>query len=149
MIIVMVISAMIMMSGGGLFFRSFSAVLFSVGVALMTSVNIVKVFMIKRAVKLSLEREIGTDGRNVARLQYFFRFLLTGAVFLAVAFITRQTGDFAAIWGGLIGALTLQIGAMSLKFMKLEAPRDEAESFAKSVEPMVESVEKEGDKFEL
>ena len=120
MIIVIAISAIIMMLGGALFFRSFSAVLFIIGVALMASVNIVKVFLIKRTVRLTLEHEAAADGKNVARLQYLLRFLLTGVVFLAIAFITRHTGDFAAIWGGLIGAFTLQIGAMSLKFMKLE-----------------------------
>jgi hypothetical protein len=140
MILVIVLSALIISAGGGAFFRSISALYFAIGVALMSAVNIAKLFLIKRTVKLTLEHVVSSDGKNVARVQYLLRLALTGVVFLAVAFIANQTEDFAVIWGGLAGALTLQIGAVSLKFMKLEQPEDQS---------AVKSAEEEGGKSEL
>ena len=144
MILVIVLSSLVIMAGGAAFFRSISALYFSIGVALMSAVNIAKIFLIKRSIVLTLQHESSSDGKNTARLQYLLRLALTGVIFFVVAFIANQTGDFAAIWGGLIGALTLQIGAMSLKFMKLDEPAQEpTENRAE------DSAEKEGGKSEL
>ena len=160
MILVVVLSALIITAVGAAFFRSVSALYFAIGVALMSAVNVAKLFLIKRTVKLTLEHVVSSDGKNVARFQYLLRLALTGVVFLAVAFIANQTEDFAVIWGGLAGALTLQIGAISLKFMKLEEPADNpvvepmGESISEPVgqsigQPAGQSAEKEGGKSEL
>ena len=152
MIVVMVISAAVMMAGGAAFFRSISALYFATGVALMCAVNIAKIFLIRRAIRLTLEHENSKDGKNVARLQYLLRFAFTGVVFLVVILITRQTGDFAAILGGLIGVLTLLIGTMSLKFMNLEQPQEALQPQAPQEpqeESVKESIEEEGGNSEL
>ena len=137
----MAIAAIIMMAGGVAFFRSISALYFAIGVALMCAVNVAKIFLIKRAIGMTLQHENSKDGKNVARLQYLLRFALTGVVFLAIVLITRQTGDFAAVWGGLVGVLTLQIGAMSLKFMNLD--QQDKESAEKPANELAEEIAEE------
>lgn len=120
MIIVIAISSAVIMAGGVAFYRSSSAILFILGVAAMGLVNIAKVFLIERTVNATMSHVESKDGRNYVRLQYIMRFFLTGVVLVGIILITRHTEDFAAVIGAIIGVFSLQIAAISLKFMKFD-----------------------------
>jgi hypothetical protein len=96
---------------------------FALGVALMSALNVAKVFLIERTVNKTVEIENTGAGKTYIRLQYFLRFFLTGVV-LVIAAVT----DFIDIWGAVAGVFTFQIAAFSLKFMKLDEPENNSES---------------------
>jgi hypothetical protein len=92
---------------------------FSVGALAVSSLNVLKVFMIARTVSrvTALGTEGATSGKNIMRLQYSLRLLITGVV-LAGIFIAAIRVNFTAIWGAIIGLFTLQIAAFILRALK-------------------------------
>lgn len=115
MILVIGISSLIIIGIGVVFYRSFSAVPFAIGVLLTAALNIFKVFMVERTVNKTLDLVEETDGKNFVRIQYFLRYLLTGAV-LVIAALT----PFIDLWGAVAGILTFQIAVYAVKLMKFD-----------------------------
>jgi len=115
MIFVIVVTSLVFIVGGVIFFRSFSALPFAFGVISTSALNIVKVIMLERTVQKVVDLKEKNAGRNFARLQYLLRFLLTGLVLFAAA-----KTPFIDFWGAIIGIFTLQIAAISVKFMKYD-----------------------------
>ena len=83
---------------------------FAVGLALTSALNCVKVVMMERSMLKALEN--GDNVKSYMGLQYLLRFALTGVILFVAA-----TQDFVSIWGAACGIFTLQIAALSLRFL--------------------------------
>ena len=127
MVLVIGASSLVMMGAGAVYYRSFSALLFAFGVLIISVLNIGKVFLMERAAKKAVELEQSGTAKSYIQMQYFFRFLLTGVVFIIPMTLAKSMDDPAGIWGSLAGVFTLQIAAFSAKFLKTEVKKPEGE----------------------
>ena len=119
-IIIAIATAAIMAVGAALYLAlgslpSGEALPFAIGVLLTSSLNALKVYLLDRTVKRALDMEDAKSGKSYMTFQYMLRYLLTGAV-LVVAALT----PFINLIGAIVGIFTMQIGAYSVKFMKIE-----------------------------
>jgi len=102
--------SLIMIAAGAIYYRSLLILPFAIGVILTTSLNVLKISMLKREVKRIANME-GQNTGSFARVQYFIRFLLTGLV-LVFAALT----PFIDLWGALAGIFTLPLAVYSTRF---------------------------------
>lgn len=134
MILVIIVSSAAFIVACALYYRSFAFIPFAVGVLMGAGLNIIKVAMLENAVNhaITLEQK---EAANYLKAQYFFRFILTGAVLAAAAVIPDK---FVSLWGAAAGIVTLQIAAYAMKFFvhdefkkpgeEITVPEDEEES---------------------
>ena len=127
MVLAVCVSSLVIMGAGAVVYRSFSALLFAFGVFMLAALNVAKVFLMERTARKAVELEQSSTAKSYLQTQYFFRFVLTGIVFIAPMALARFMDDPASIWGSLAGVFTLQIAAFSTKFMKLESEESEGE----------------------
>ena len=119
-IIIMAVLASLMIVGGITFYRTFTESLyFAFGVILTTSLNAVKLQMMKRtsANLLKLEEK---QAKNFAGFQYLIRYILTIVVFLAAAF-----APFIDLFGAVLGIFTLQFSLYIWRFTNKEHFKDD------------------------
>jgi len=119
MILIILLVAMALVIGGYVFYMSYEAIPFAVGVAMGAGVNVVKILWLKK----SIDRAVTMDP-NAATLhlkgQYFLRLMLTLAVLLIGGFLH---GTYVNVLGiGLALLLTLPIASYA---MRLFIPKDE------------------------
>lgn len=103
-IIIMAAVALVMIVGGAIFHRSIVALEFAIGVILTTALNAVKLFMMERTSERIMDIEDEKSGKNFASIQYLLRFILTGAVLVAAAFV-----PFIDIMGAIFGIFTMPV----------------------------------------
>jgi hypothetical protein len=97
---------------------------FAGGAVLGAGINVMKVFLLDRAVNKAVGIEEGKSGAVYMRLQYFVRFILTGVVLVGAVLIST-----VLFWGAAAGVLTNQLAAYSMKFFYgREVKAEEAES---------------------
>ena len=104
--------SLVCMIAGVIYYRSLSALPFVLGVLLGAGVNVVKILLLERAVARAVDME-EKSGANYIRVQYFLRFLFTGAA-LALAAIAPD--HILSLWGAVAGIFTFPIAAHSLRF---------------------------------
>ena len=100
---------LLLIAGGAVYYRSLEALPFAYGSLLGCGVNILRIFLLDRAVK----KTVGMDpaqAANYVRLQYLLRFVLTGVVLVLAALV-----PLINIWGAAAGVLSYQVAALSLK----------------------------------
>ena len=148
-----VVSALAIIVIGAVFYRSLAAIPFALGVMVTSGLNIIKLRMLERTVRKVINMDDQEAGKNVVRLQYLFRYFITGVVLVAVGFIYNYTtpppfyssrenyfGVWAAlfpnapeallnsplisIWGAIIGIFTMQLSVILVRSMKLEKDGD-------------------------
>jgi len=128
-IMIMIVLAALISLGGAVFFHNgqaedpiLLAMHFSFGVLLTTCLNCVKIILLEKTAARVVELNDEARGKNFARMQYFFRFLLTIAVFLAAAFV-----PFIDLFGAIFGIFTMQLAMYVWRFTspKEFAPVDE------------------------
>jgi len=153
MVRMVIISALVIIVIGAVYYRSLAAIPFTFGVLITSGLNIIKLRMLERTVYKVAYMDDPEMGKNVVRLQYLLRYFLTGAVLVAVGLIhnyttpppfysSRETyfGVWAAlfpngpqsllsaplisIWGALAGIFTLQLSVILVRSMKLEKDGD-------------------------
>jgi len=153
MIRMVLIAALAIIVAGAVFYRSLAAIPFAFGVLITSGLNIIKLRMLLRTIRKVVYMEDPAMGKNVVRLQYLLRYILTGAVLVAVGLIHNYTtpppfyssreayfGVWAAlfpngpqsllsaplisIWGALAGIFTLQLSVILVRSMKLEKDGD-------------------------
>ena len=124
-----------------------AAMLFSLGVLLMSSVNCLKVYLIERTANKVSDMDDSNRGKFFAWLQYLLRYFLTVAValatVLAIYLITGVSpfvnyGDAGSatdiyspvIIGIVAGLFTMQIGVIATRHTKFEESPAEDESAA-------------------
>jgi len=115
MILAIVVSSLVFIGGGAVFYRSISALQFALGVILTSALNIWKVVMLERNIEKILSLEEKSAGKKFVQLQFLLRYLLTGLVLYAAA-----KTPFINLWGAIAGVFTLKIAAISMKFMKFD-----------------------------
>jgi len=104
MVMVMLATGLIM-AVAGFVFSLFQPIIhpfnFMLGVLLTTGLNIVKAIWLERVVERAVTIESQDAAANLIRVQYFLRFLLTGAVLVAAALI-----PVVDLWGAVAGIFT-------------------------------------------
>jgi len=111
------VTSLVFIAAGVVYYRSYSAGPFAVGVLLMAALNIWKVVMLGRVVRRAADMDDKKDAKNYVRAQYLFRLLLTAVVLVIAA---TDYVPFVNLWGAVAGIFTLQIAAFSLKFFPME-----------------------------
>jgi len=119
MIQVVLITALAMMAGGAIFYRSFEAFPFALGVLLTSVLNAGKILMLERTVKKAIDMEDPKTGKNYVRIQFLLRYLLTAAILVAAGLT-----PFISVWGALFGIFTLQISVIIVRVMKIDDNAD-------------------------
>jgi len=121
---VICISAVVMAAGGVIAFSAlesrtqFEALLFAAGVAATSLLNVGKIILLERTVKITLEMDNPESGKNYVRLQYLLRFFLTGVVLLGIGLIGYFTEYISIAIGALAGVFTMQIAIIIVRHMK-------------------------------
>jgi len=87
------VSALIIIFAGIIYYRSFAALPFALGVIATSALNILKVRMLERTVQKVTDMEPGEQelGKNTVRFRYLLRYFLTGVVLVAIGFIQSYT----------------------------------------------------------
>ena len=143
------ISALIIIIIGAVFYRSLAAIPFSLGVMVTSLLNILKLRMLERTVQKVMNTEDSEMGKNIVRLQYLLRYFLTGIVLVAIGLIHNFTSPppiysdrdwyiaiwgtifpnapevfihapLISMWGALAGIFTLQLSVILVRSLKLE-----------------------------
>ena len=97
------------------FFSRDDAFPYALGVLLTSALNVLKVVLIEKQSQRVMGMDDPKTGKHYITFQYFIRYILTGLVLVAAALV-----PFIGLWGAIIGILTMQIAAFSIKFMKLD-----------------------------
>jgi len=109
------IAAFVIIAGGAVFYRSFEAFPFALGVILTSALNVMKLLMLERNIKKTMDMSDPSRGKNYVRIQFLLRYFLTAAI-LVIAGLT----PFISIWGALFGIFTLQISVVVVRATKLD-----------------------------
>jgi len=117
-IVAILVLLLLVIAGGVVFYRSFEALPFALGAILGAGLNIYKMIMLDRLVKVaSLAPEANQKSRLMRRyyLQTLFRFVLTAGVLALAHFV-----PFLNFWGAVAGIFILPLAAFSMKFVSHE-----------------------------
>ena len=106
------VAALVIITAGIIYYRSFASVPFALGVIITSILNVIKVRMLERTVQRVTDMDVGEQetGKNVVRFQYLLRYLITGIVLVAVGFIQNYTTEpaphssrtiYIAVWAAL------------------------------------------------
>ena len=100
---------LLLIAAGIAYHRSLAFLPFAFGASLGAGLNVLKIKMLERTVRNSIDME-RKNAANYVRFQYFLRFLITGLLlFLAVTF------PFISLWGTIAGLLTMPPAAFYAK----------------------------------
>ena len=115
------VSAFVFILAGVAIYRSIDALYFAFGVILTSSLNVLKVYMLERTARKTLDIEDQKEGKNFVRFQYLIRYFLTAAVLLGVGLVTLYADPpFINIFGAVAGIFTLQVSVIIVRSMKIE-----------------------------
>ena len=115
MILVICVSALLVMLGGAIFYRSLEAFPFALGAFLTSALNVFKVFLLERNVQKILDMTDASASKGFISVQYLIRYILTGIVLVAAALV-----PFINLWGAIIGVFTMQAATIAIRFMKID-----------------------------
>ncbi len=104
------IIAFICILGSIIYYRSLNFLPFMFGVFLGSTLSIIKVFLLERAVNAALIMEQKRAG-NYVSLQHLLRLLLSGVVLVLGALVPQIN-----LWGVAAGILAFQLAIYNLKF---------------------------------
>jgi len=114
-------SAAVMILVGAAIYRSIDALYFAIGVILMSSLNVFKIWLLEKSVRKTLDMDDPDAGKNYVKLQYLARYFLTAAVLFGAGLITMYVEPpFINVWGALAGVFTLQIAVIISRHMKID-----------------------------
>jgi len=109
MTVVIGVSLLLPIAASIAYYRSFAFLPFALGALLGAALNILKVILLDHTVKRVIAMG-QKNAENYVRFQHFLRFLLTGLLFGASAFL-----PFINIWGTAAGICTMQIAVFFAK----------------------------------
>jgi len=114
-------SALVIIAIGAVIYRSIDSLYFAIGVIITSSLNVLKIYLLDRSVRKTLEMDNPTTGKLYTSFQYLLRYFLTGAVLLAAAMITLYVEPpFINLWGAVAGVFTLQIAVIITRHSKIQ-----------------------------
>jgi len=144
------VAALFIILIGIIYYRSFAALPFALGVLILSGLNALKVRMLESTVQKVTGMSTGEEemGKNIVRFRYLLRYFLTGVVLVAIGLIQTYTTEppmnsdrvyiniwavlfpngpesllsapFISIWGALAGLFTLQLAVIIVRSFKLE-----------------------------
>jgi len=143
------VSALIIIVIGIIFYRSLAALPFALGVMATAGLNVLKLRMLDRTVQKIIQMDNQETGKNIIRLQYLFRYFITGVVLVIIGLIHNFTtapewfssrewyipvwatifpnapeallnAPFISLYGALFGIFTLQLAVIIVRSLKLE-----------------------------
>jgi len=121
MIQMIALSALVMIAGGAVFFRSFTALPFAFGVLVSSALNVLKVFLLERMVKKVVDMDDPDAGKNFVRMNYLLRYFGSAIVLLGVGLIhVYSPVPVINVWGAVFGIFTMQISVILVRMMKLD-----------------------------
>jgi len=126
MVFVICIAALIIAAVGAVVYifvdslPTLDAIPFALGVVLTSALNILKIVMLERTIRITLDMEDPDRGKNYIRIQYLLRYILSGAVLLAAGLVSYYTPYTSIAIGAIIGIFTMQISVIVVRHMKLE-----------------------------
>ena len=123
-----IIISILMMAGGAVFFRSYFAVGFALGIGMTMVLNVVKIKWLAYCVTQATSMETNRGGAFVS-IHYLLRFALTGLVVTAAHFL-----PVVDMFGAVIGLLALPFSNYVVHFFK----RGGASASDNEVEPVLE-----------
>jgi len=87
------VAALIIIVIGIIYYRSFAALPFVLGVIVTSVLNIIKMRMLERTVQkvADMDTEDQDTGKNIVRFQYLFRYFITGVVLAVTGVIQNYT----------------------------------------------------------
>jgi len=88
---------------------------FALGVVLTSALNVVKIIMLERSVRVTIDMDNPDRGKNYIRLQYLLRYFITAAILVVAGFT-----PFISVWGAIAGIFTLQISILVVRTMKFD-----------------------------
>ena len=88
-----VFTALVIIVIGIVYYRSFAALPFALGVTVTSILNIMKVRMLERTVRKVADMDEGDQeiGKNTVRFNYLLRYFITGVVLAAIGVIQNYT----------------------------------------------------------
>ena len=113
MILVIIVLSALVAAGGAVFFLSYEAIPFAIGVAMAMGVNIAKVILLKQAIKKTVDIESSKSAKIFFQIRYFLRFALTVAVLFAAAIIPD---NIVNLWGAVIGIFMHPLSVYAMRF---------------------------------
>ena len=120
MILFICLTALVMIVGGVIFYRSLQAFNFALGVILSSLLNVFKLFLLERTARKTLDMTDPKAGKAYISLQYILRYVLSAAILLVAAVV-----PFINVMGAVFGIFTLQISVLIVRSMKFpEEPAD-------------------------
>jgi len=89
------VAALLIIVIGTIYYRSFAALPFALGVLVLAGLNMLKVRMLERTVQKVTSMEPGEEetGKNIVRFRSLLRYFLTGIVLVAIGFIQNYTTE--------------------------------------------------------
>ncbi|MCL2426550.1 MAG: hypothetical protein FWD05_09470 [Oscillospiraceae bacterium] len=174
MIKMVIVAAAIIIIIGIIFYRSFAALPFALGVIITSALNVMKIRMLEKTVLKVVNMNDQEAGKNTVRFQYLLRYLMTGIVLVAIGLIQNYTtappfyssrefylpiwvllfpnapqslttSPLISIWGALAGIFTMQLSVLLVRFMKFEA--DGTEFIEYKDDENGEAIDKDTDKI--
>ena len=103
--------AILMMAAGAVFFRSYHAIGFALGVGMSLILNIGKVVWLKHCVNRATNMEPGAAGAYIS-INYLMRFVLTGLVLVAAHFL-----PVVDMFGAAVGLLSMPFANYAVHFL--------------------------------
>ena len=117
--------AFAMIAGGILYYALvedlYEAIPFALGVIVTSALNVLKIKMLERSVRKTLDMDNPDTGRNYIRLQYLFRYFITAVVLVIIGLLHVYVDSprIISIWGALFGLFTMQIALIVVRHSKL------------------------------
>jgi len=116
-----IISAGIIIAIGIIVYRSFEALPFALSVAIISALNVGKIWMLERAVNKITDMDDPDTGKNYVKFQYLIRYFGTAIVLLAIGFLYLYTPvPISVVWGAIAGIFTMQLAIIRIRFIKFE-----------------------------
>jgi len=151
-----ILVAFAMIAGGTLYYSLMSelyeALPFAFGILATASFNIVKLKMLERNIRKTLEMDNPDSGKNYIKLQYLLRYFLTAVVLIIIGLLHVYVNNprIISIWGALFGLFTMQIALIFVRHTKLiedqppaDKPDDEEKNDQDSVNDFTKNSEEE------
>ena len=88
---------------------------FAIGVVLTSALNVLKIFLLERTVRKTMDMDNPDKGKNYIRIQGLLRYFLTAAILVIAGFT-----PFISVWGAIAGIFTLQVSIIIVRMMKFD-----------------------------
>ncbi|MCL2501421.1 MAG: hypothetical protein FWE90_13955 [Defluviitaleaceae bacterium] len=128
MTLIIGVTALAVIIGGVIYYRSIDALTFSLGTVTTACANLIKIFWLKRSVTVAAEMD-PAYAPNYVRGHGMLRMLFTLAVLVGAGFLSQLDSlGFPFLFGAVFGLLTMPVAAYAMGFfVKKDYPQHNVE----------------------